>query len=470
MCSALADIREQTPEMRAGVAVTLNDVSKIYRMYSNPTDRALDVLGLSRFTFWRNIEYQNFPALDAISLTVAHGERIGLVGANGAGKTTLLKLLTGNFAGTSGTVEVDGRVQALMQVGLGFHPEFTGYENVCSSLLYNGLEPDQLEDAAAEVIDFVELGDFIHQPVKTYSLGMRARLQFATATAIRPDILIIDEVLGAGDAYFAAKSSDRMEKLTRSGCTLLLVSHSMQQVLQFCERVVWLDAGRIVEDGDALSVVRDYEAHIHQRRVSGTQPTPATPGLSGEGGAKWQMSAHTQLMGQAASGAASGPDTDISRWAQSASALRIGSVAVLNASDDPCTLFRTGEPLAVKIAITAEDAGAFPCQYVVLIFSDDGKPLVRHLSRPCKYEMAAGETREVTLRYPELKLGAGRFVFSVAIYPEFNLNDRASAQWYDLLSRSFQFEVMKPLEYDPTLFHHPARWDGLPDALGEATE
>lgn len=203
-----------------------------------------------------------FHALHDINFTIARGERIGLVGRNGAGKTTLLKLITDNFEPSSGRVLVNGSVQALMQLGLGFHPEFSGLENIRSALSYNGLVGKELEEAVEDVIDFVELGDFLNQPLKTYSLGMNARLQFAAATAIRPDILLVDEVLSAGDSYFSAKSAFRMDKLAKSGCTLILVSHSWQQIQQYCNRCIWLLDGRVHMDGPTHEVMAKYEVMI----------------------------------------------------------------------------------------------------------------------------------------------------------------------------------------------------------------
>ena len=150
---------------------------------------------------------------------------------------------------------VDGAVQALMATGVGFHSDFTGAENIRASLIYNGLSGAEIEAAFQDIVEFCELGEFLHQPVKTYSLGMRARLQFAAATAIKPDILIIDEVLGAGDAYFAIKSNERLKRLTSSGSTVLMVTHSMSYIIQLCSRAVWINSGRIVKDGEPRDVV-----------------------------------------------------------------------------------------------------------------------------------------------------------------------------------------------------------------------
>lgn len=252
------------------IAIRLRDVRKEYRLYDSLSDQALDVLGMSWLRFWRETKYKTFAALDGIDLDIRKGERVGIVGRNGAGKTTLLKLITGNFAPTSGTIDVNGNVQALMQTGLGFHGEFTGMENIRSALAYSGLPVQDMQAAIDDIIDFCELGDFIHQPIKVYSLGMRARLQFAVSTAIKPETVIVDEILGAGDTYFNAKCAQRIRKMSESGCTLVIVSHSMQQIIQYSERCIWIENGRVELVGDSRNVVGKYEVFM-SRRVNGAE-------------------------------------------------------------------------------------------------------------------------------------------------------------------------------------------------------
>lgn len=225
---------------------------------------ALDATGLIHLLPWRKTRGREFWALRNINLVVGKGERIGIIGRNGAGKSTLLKLLTGNLAPTEGQVNVNGTVQALLTSGGGFHPEFTGYENIRSSLVYQGLEPDQIENAVKEIAEFTELGDFLKQPFKLYSAGMQARLTFATATVLNPDILIVDEILGAGDAYFFGKSIERMKSLVMSGATVLIVSHAMDQISRFCEKAIWVDRGKIVYRGSSLDTIAAYEEYIHK--------------------------------------------------------------------------------------------------------------------------------------------------------------------------------------------------------------
>jgi lipopolysaccharide transport system ATP-binding protein len=243
--------------------IHLSLVRKEYRLYKSLTEQAIDVLGLSKIFFWQPIKYTKFIAIDGIDLEICHGERVGIIGRNGAGKTTLLKLITGNFTPTSGKIEINGKVQALMQTGFGFHGEFTGVENIKSSLTYNGLVGDEFNAAVEDIIDFCELDDFIYQPVKTYSLGMVTRLQFAVATAIKPEIVIVDEILGAGDAYFAGKCLERMRRLTKDrDTTILFVSHDLNSVQRMCDKTIWIDRGQIVEYGDSLKIVKNYTKYI----------------------------------------------------------------------------------------------------------------------------------------------------------------------------------------------------------------
>ncbi|NBY35427.1 MAG: ABC transporter ATP-binding protein, partial [Alphaproteobacteria bacterium] len=250
--------------MSKEIAIKFSNVNQIYPLFTTPGEIFTEFLGLNRL-FGKESKVNTFQALKDINLTINKGKRIGIIGQNGAGKTTLLKLATGNYFPTSGKVEIYGKVQSLMDSGLGFHQEFTGRENIKSSLIYNGLTPKQMKESIEDIIEFAELGEFIDQPIKTYSLGMLSRLGFATATAIYPEILIIDEIMGAGDAYFAAKSAERMKKLTHDGTTLLLVSHSTSQIIQFCTEVIWMKDGNIHMQGEALEVCKAYTKYMRER-------------------------------------------------------------------------------------------------------------------------------------------------------------------------------------------------------------
>lgn len=238
--------------------ISISGLGKSFRRYSHPGWKALGAFGVPV----PQRSYDEFWALREVNLSIAAGERIALVGKNGAGKSTLLRLITGQMEASAGTVEVGGRIQALMELGTGFHPDFTGVENIRSALLYNGVAGQDLEDRCQEVIEFTELEDFIDRPVKEFSSGMYARLAFAVATSIHPEILIIDEILGVGDAYFTGKCIQRMQALTARGATVLFVSHDMSAVQLLCDRAVWLESGKVRMDGDTLSVSKAYLAEI----------------------------------------------------------------------------------------------------------------------------------------------------------------------------------------------------------------
>jgi lipopolysaccharide transport system ATP-binding protein len=237
--------------------VRLAGVGKAYKIFRSPFGIFLDAIGLSRLT-----THREFWAVRGFDLELAQGERLGLIGRNGAGKSTVLKLITQNIDTSEGSIEVDGEVHALFEAGGGLHPEFSGTENIRASLETMGLEKKQIAEAERDIADFTELGGFLDQPLKTYSLGMQSRLSFAISTAVKPEILIVDEVLGAGDAYFFSKAISRMEGLVQSGAAVLIVSHALDQIVRFCEETIWLDRGRIIMRGPSTEVVKAYEKFI----------------------------------------------------------------------------------------------------------------------------------------------------------------------------------------------------------------
>jgi lipopolysaccharide transport system ATP-binding protein len=248
--------------MSDDLAIRFEQVGKMYKVFGSKVDTALDALNLP--SFGRDRRFREFWALREIDLELPRGGRLGIIGRNGAGKTTLLKLVTGNVRPSEGDVTVNGNVQALLEIGGGLHPEFTGRENIRASLGYLGLTRPEIEEAEEEIAEFTELGRFLDQPFKAYSQGMQARLSFAIATTVQPEILIVDEILGAGDAYFFTRSTARMSQLIESGAGVLLVSHALDQVARFCERTIWLERGRIAMDGPTDEVVKAYERFIRE--------------------------------------------------------------------------------------------------------------------------------------------------------------------------------------------------------------
>jgi lipopolysaccharide transport system ATP-binding protein len=246
----------------------MTDVGKAYKVFGSPAGILLDAIGLGRFA-----PHREFWALRGFQLELDVGERVGLIGRNGAGKSTVLKLVTQNVRPTEGQVEVNGAVHALFEATGGLHPEFTGYENIRGSLEALGHSAAEIAASERDIEDFTELGRFLDQPLKTLSLGMQARLSFAIATSVEPEILIVDEVLGAGDAYFFGKAAERMRQLVESGAAVLIVSHALDQIVRFCEETIWLDRGRVVMRGPSTEVVKAYERFIREladRRLRAT--------------------------------------------------------------------------------------------------------------------------------------------------------------------------------------------------------
>ncbi len=232
-------------------ALRISNVSKQFEIFASPAQMLLELMGFGK-------RHEKFSALTEISLDISRGEVVGVIGRNGAGKSTLLKVIAGTLAADQGTVEVDGRISAILELGTGFHPDYTGRENIIMGGLCLGMSRKEILAKQDEVAAFSELGEFIDRPFRTYSSGMQARLCFSTALACEPTILIIDEALAVGDVRFQRKCFAHFEALRARGTTILLVSHEMNAVAQFCDRAVWLERGRVLATGSAKEVSESY--------------------------------------------------------------------------------------------------------------------------------------------------------------------------------------------------------------------
>jgi len=253
--------------MSSEVAVQAEGLGKCYQIYDKPQDRLKQTLFRGRRQF-----YREFWALQDVSLKVLKGETVGIIGRNGSGKSTLLQLLAGTLAATTGDMRIDGRVAALLELGAGFNPDFTGRENVFMNGAILGIARPEMERRFDDIARFADIGDFIDQPIKTYSSGMIVRLAFSVSINVDPDILIIDEALAVGDMAFQFKCLARLESLTKSGTTLLFVSHSMDMVKTFCNRAIYLREGRIMGSGppDEMAEVYLFDLRAEQQRSRGS--------------------------------------------------------------------------------------------------------------------------------------------------------------------------------------------------------
>ncbi len=250
-------------------AIRVRDLSKCYEIYDRPQDRLKQSIHprLQRFVGREPKNYyREFWALKDVSFDVNKGEAVGIIGRNGAGKSTLLQLICGTLNPTCGFVEVQGIVAALLELGSGFNPEFTGRENVYLSAAMLGLGHEEIEDKFDEIAAFADIGDFLEQPVKIYSSGMLMRLAFAVNTCINPEILIVDEALGVGDAPFQSKCFKRLRQLIDDGTSVLFVSHDISTVRSICSRALWLKNGHAAMWGEAKDVAKQYERFCWQEQ------------------------------------------------------------------------------------------------------------------------------------------------------------------------------------------------------------
>lgn len=257
-------------------AVRVQQLGKCYEIYANPRDRlkqfllprAQGLLGRPAARYFRE-----FWALQDVSFDVRPGETVGIIGRNGSGKSTLLQMICGTLSPTRGSVQTRGRVAALLELGSGFNPDFTGRENVYLNATVLGLSQQEIEARLADIIDFADIGSFIDQPVKTYSSGMVVRLAFAVQSQIEPDILIVDEALSVGDAKFQAKCFDRLKKLKERGTSILLVTHSSEQIVTHCTRAVLLNDGAMLEVGEPRRIVNRYLDLLFGRERKPAEPS-----------------------------------------------------------------------------------------------------------------------------------------------------------------------------------------------------
>lgn len=267
--------------MSSEPAIHAENLGKCYQLYTNPKDRLKQFLWRGRRQY-----YREFWALHDVGFDVMPGEVVGIIGRNGSGKSTLLQLVCGTLTPTHGEVRVNGRIAALLELGAGFNPEFTGRENVFMSAAIMGLSQQEIESRFDEIAAFADIGEFIEQPVKTYSSGMYVRLAFAVAVNVDPDILVIDEALSVGDGEFSRRSFDRIMQFKKAGKTILFCSHALYQVEALCNRVIWLANGRARMDGEPARVVTAYNEFLNgpagevREAVGEAPPATVTQGLA----------------------------------------------------------------------------------------------------------------------------------------------------------------------------------------------
>ena len=251
--------------MNKDIAIKVENLSKVYKLYNAPIDRMKEALNPFKKPY-----HKEFYALNDVSFEIKKGDCVGIIGHNGAGKSTLLKIITGVLSPSSGNITVKGRVSALLELGAGFNPEYTGIENIFFQGNLMGIPEVEMSSKLNDILSFADIGDFIYQPVKTYSSGMFARLAFAVAINVEPDILIVDEALSVGDSMFQHKCMARMNQIIENGATVLFVSHSIESVRSLCSSGIWLENGSVKMIDKAINVVNEFlnEVFINHNKIA----------------------------------------------------------------------------------------------------------------------------------------------------------------------------------------------------------
>lgn len=236
------------------IAIAVENVCKVYKLYDKPMDRMKEALGLTR-----KKKYREHFALSNVSFDIRQGECVGIIGTNGSGKSTILKIITGVLNPTGGTVRVNGRISALLELGAGFNMEYSGMENIYLNGTMNGFSQSEIDERLQDILDFADIGDYVHQPVKTYSSGMFVRLAFSVAINIDPEILIVDEALSVGDVFFQAKCYHKFEEFKKMGKTIIIVSHDLSSIAKYCDRVILLNQGVKLGEGLPKDMIDDFK-------------------------------------------------------------------------------------------------------------------------------------------------------------------------------------------------------------------
>lgn len=416
----------------ADAVLHLEHVGKEYKLYDAPKDR-LTALLTGRST------HRSHWALQDVSFELHRGQCMGVIGDNGAGKSSLLKLIAGTLQPTTGTLNRTGRVTAILELGAGFHPEFSGRENLYFGGSLIGIPHAEMTRLEHEILDFSELGEAIDRPVKTYSSGMSVRLAFALVTAVEPDLLIIDEALAVGDQNFQKKCVQRIDSFRRNGCTILFCSHSLYHVRHLCNVALWLDGGRVKAFGDTESVLSSYEVHVRSRDTTANVPASAVSTHEAEATAQSPTATSTATDG-----------VDATATAPEISMAKLVSVEVANLG--------AGEPRLLEsrdlvVTVVAQLNTSEQPSIAVMLEQSHGvgiTSVATHAEGVVPTQLEPGRWR-ATLNFPDLPLHSGDYVVSAYLF------DSQGLVVYEQWMRCVEFKLVAP-SLTPGLVHLPHHW------------
>lgn len=400
------------------IAVSVDNLTKVYKLYNTPKDRLKESLSFTRKKYHRE-----FYALKNVSFKINKGETLGVIGKNGSGKSTLLKILTGVLSPTSGKVEVNGKIAALLELGAGFNPEYTGIENIYLQGTIMGFTKEQMDKKIQTIIDFAEIGEYVYQPVKTYSSGMFARLAFAVAINVEPDILIVDEALAVGDIRFQTKCYKKFGELKEQGITIIFVTHDVFSVRNLCDSVIWINEGELILAGDTSLVTAKYLEYMNTDQELQTKINEAN-----------ENSSEKNTLNKKEENAF---EYSINRWGSAQGSIKY--VRMLNHEGKNTDFFETGERIRIIIGFSANEIDDMENLSVAFSIKNKlGVDLIvstTHDFKKLKFNKN-GKFFEVTFEF-NLVLNEDDYVLNLA------LENRASGnpEYYDYIEGASFFKV-----------------------------
>lgn len=370
--------------MKEENSIEVRNLEKTFKVYPDKSNSIKEKL-----LFWNRNKYEKNNVLNGISFDIKKGEAVGLIGRNGCGKSTTLKLLNRIMYPTSGSIKVRGKVSSLIELGAGFHPDMTGYENIYINASIFGLTKKQIDSKLDDIVEFSELGDAIYNPVRTYSSGMYMRLAFSVAINVEADVLLIDEILAVGDVNFQNKCFDKLRDIKYSGTTIVIVSHSMEQINRICDKCIWISRGKVVKEGDPKLIQNEYIKAMQEEREKNSENGNDT------GDPEMFCGRHVIRTGTGE--------------------LRFTDVSVFDSRGNEESVFNTGDLIRLKYGINSSE-GSIPkdCIFSLKVYKDDGTYIYGTDTTEEKITVKEGNgAHYLEITFPSVPLLEGNYYFDI---------------------------------------------------------